>query len=64
MANAPRFISSEETAYIELLFRDLDAKSRQRALRNRSHPPGQTATWAGIVGSRLLARAAVMRAQA
>ncbi|MDX5930438.1 TadE/TadG family type IV pilus assembly protein [Acidiphilium acidophilum] len=31
---------------------------------NRSHPPGQTATWAGIVGSRLLARAAVMRAQA
>ncbi len=31
---------------------------------NRSHPPGQAATWAGIVGSRLLARAAVMRAQA
>ena len=31
---------------------------------NRSHPPDQAATWAGIVGSRLLARAAVMRAQA
>lgn len=33
MASIPKFISNEETAYIELLLRDLDAKSRQRGLQ-------------------------------
>lgn len=33
MASAPRFISSEETAYIELLLRDLDANSRKIGLQ-------------------------------
>lgn len=33
MASSPRFISNEETAYIELLLRDLDANSKKNGLQ-------------------------------